>query len=79
MTNLLMNAFTYISEVFIIYIYAVGIFEKRFNLSKILVVGLSIFVVPFILNQFWNNPVINISSFFIATTAFLGRRNSGIP
>ena len=72
MTNLLMNAFTYISEVFIIYIYAVGIFEKRFNLSKMLVVGLSIFVVPFILNQFWNNPVINISSFFIATTAFLG-------
>ena len=69
--NLFVNAFTYVSEVFIIYIYATGIFEKKYNLPKTLLVGVLMFVVPFILNQLWNDPVVNLLSFFTATSAFL--------
>lgn len=69
--NLFINGFTYISEVFIIYTYAAGMLDKKYSTIKILLIGLGIFTIPFILNQLWNNSIINIISFFIATTVYL--------
>ncbi len=69
--KLFINALTYISEVFIIYTYISGMFEKKFNTTKTIFIGLGLFTLPFIFNQLWNNPVVNIISFFIATIVFL--------
>ena len=69
--NLIVNAFTYISEVFVICIYASGIFEKKYSVVKTLLMGLLLFATPFVLNQLWNNAVVNLLSFFIATAMFL--------
>ena len=69
--NLLMNIFTYVSEVLIIYIYFAGVFERKYNLTKTLLIGLLFFVVPFTLNQLWNNPVVNTLSFFIFTVCYI--------
>lgn len=69
--SVFINGFTYLSEVFIIYTYAAGMLEKKYNTIKTLLVGLGIFTIPFILNQLWNNSIVNIISFFIATTVYL--------
>ena len=66
-----MNVFTYVSEVFIIYVYFAGFFERKFNLTKTLFIGLMIFVIPFTLNQLWNNPVVNTLSFFVSTVCYI--------
>lgn len=68
---LFFNIFTYVAEVFIIYTYTAGMFEKKFSTSKTLIIGLVVFTFPFILNQLWNNPVVNIFTFPLATTVFL--------
>lgn len=69
--NLFLNSLTYIFEVFIIYNYASGLFQKKYSVAKTLLVGIAMFLAPFTLSQFWNNPIINIISFFLATSFYL--------
>lgn len=67
----ILNAAVYIAEVFIIYTYISDIFTRKFQPAVTLCIGCALFTIPFIVNELWNNSVINIVLFFVATVIFL--------
>lgn len=67
----ILNAAVYVAELLIVYTYISDIFTRKYQPAVTLLIGCALFTVPFIANELWNNSVINIVLFFMATVIFL--------
>lgn len=69
------NPIVYLFEVLTVYTYISDIFERKFSTLKTILIGCSIFTVPYILNELANHSMLNTFAIFAATALFIRLTN----
>lgn len=67
----IINPIVFFLELLIVYTYIADLFEKKYSTSKTIAVGTAIFILPYAVNEFFSNSVLNIIVFTIACFAFI--------